>query len=343
MDLTLEQLRSIAKGAVWVRQQEDGIVFSRFTDEQLALYDNTTIPYQENFHNTIRYNAGIQLSFRTNSRNLYISGYFYKAREVRRHFSVDVVVNGRYLDSLDNFSHAPIPGRYIDEAYELGDYEKNFDLGEGEKTVSVHFPWSICPVFKHIALDDGATLIPVKPNKKILVYGDSITQGFDILRPYNRPLTKLSQMLDAEEFCKACGGECFYAPLGQLGDDFVPDYIYVAYGTNDWGKKTYEDFLENCQGFFAGLRKLYPNTPIIVLTPIWRRIWQTEKEFGLFHNVEQGIRQTVSAYENIHVIRGFELVPPDRTCFSDQGLHPNDIGFAHYAENLMKAVGQLPL
>ena len=94
MDLTLEQLRSIALGVVWVRQQEGGIVFSRFTDEQLALYDNTTLTYQANFHNTARYNGGIRLSFRTNSRSLYIAGFFYKEREVRRHFSVDVFANG---------------------------------------------------------------------------------------------------------------------------------------------------------------------------------------------------------------------------------------------------------
>lgn len=343
MDLTLEQLRSIALGAVWVRQQERGIVFSRFTDEQLALYDNTTIPYQENFHNTIRYNAGIKLSFRTNSRKLYIAGYFYKEREVRRHFAIDVEVNGSYLASLDNFSHRPVPVRYIDEAYEMGDYEKTFDLGEGEKTVCVHFPWSICPVFKHIALDDGATLVPVRPTKKLLTYGDSITQGFDALYPHNRPAHKLAQMLEAEEYCKAIGGECFYAPLAQLGDDFTPDYIYVAYGTNDWGKKTYGDFIENCRGFFAGLRQLYPAAPIIVLTPIWRKLWQTDKEFGPFHSVEQGIRETVAAYDNIHVIRGFDLVPKDPAFYSDQSLHPNDAGFAHYAENLLQAVQALPL
>lgn len=343
MDLTLEQLRSITLGAVWIRQQEKGIVFSRFTDEQLALYDNTTIPYQENFHNTIRYNAGIRLSFRTNSRSLYIAGYFYKEREVRRHFSVDVMVDGKYLDSLDNFTLEPLHGRYIDEQYEMGDYEKTFDLGQGEKTVCVHFPWSIMPVFRHIALDDGASLIPVRPQKKLLAYGDSITQGFDALRPYNRQIGKLADMLDAEEISKACGGECFYEPLARLKDDFIPDYIYVAYGTNDWGKKTYEDFMANCRGFFAGLRQNYPDAPIIVVTPIWRRIWQTQKEFGPFHSVEQGIREAVAAYEGIHVIRGFDLVPHDPVYFSDWGLHPNDAGFAYYAENLLRAVRELPL
>lgn len=343
MDLSLEQLRSITLGAVRIRQQDGGIVFSRFTDAQLALYDNTTIPYQENFHNTIRYNAGIKLSFRTNSRKLHLAGYFYKVRTVRRHFAVDVEVNGKYLASLDNFSHRPVPERYIDEAYEMGDYEKTFDLGEGEKTVCVHFPWSICPVFKHIALDEGATLIPVRPAKKMLVYGDSITQGFDSLHPCNRQTHKLAQMLDAEEFCKACGGECYYAPLAKLADDFTPDYIYVAYGTNDWSKQTYPYFLANCQDFYAGLRQHYPTTPIIVVTPIWRRIWQTEKEFGPFPSVEQSIRETVAAYDNIHVIRGFDLVPHDPAFFSDGGLHPNDAGFAHYGENLLKAVRELPL
>lgn len=343
MDLTLEQLRSIALGTVWVRQQEGGIVFSRFTDEQLALYDNTTLAYQANFRNTARYTGGIRLSFRTNSRSLYIAGHFYKDREVRRHFSVDVFVNCEYVDSLDNFTGQPLHGRYIDELFELGDYEKTFDLGAGEKTVCVYFPWSVKSVFKHIALDEGATVVPVRPQKKLLSYGDSITQGFDALRPYNRQLGKLADMLEVEEICKAIGGERFYAPLAQLRDDFEPDYIYVAYGTNDWNNVRYEDFDRNCKGFFAGLRKNYPTTPIIVVTPIWRRIWQTEKPFGPFHNIEAGIREAVAPYDNIHVIRGFDLVPHDPIYFSDGGLHPNDAGFAHYAQNLLAAVKALNL
>lgn len=343
MDLTLEQLHGIALGAVWVRRQEDGIVFSRFTDEQLALYQNAPLEYQSGFGEKATYPAGVKLSFRTDSPSLFLKAEVRKTVGVRRFFSIDVTVDGKYLDSLDNFSHKAPAGRYIDEPYAMGSFEKGFALGPGEKTVCVDLPWSVACVLRQVSLADGATLVPVRPSKKLLSFGDSITQGYDILRPANRQTARLAQMLGAEEFCKAMGGECYYAPLGRLGEDFTPDYIYVAYGTNDWSKQTYGHFRENCRGFFAGLRENYPTAPILVVTPVWRRIWQTEKEFGPFHTVEQGIREAVAPYENVHVIRGFDLVPHDPIYFSDGGLHPNDDGFAHYTENLLKAVKALDL
>ena len=42
--------------------------------------------------------------------------------------------------------------------------------------------------------------------------------------------------------------------------------------------------------------------------------------------------------ENIAVIRGFDLIPKEEKYFADSYLHPNDEGFAHYAENLYDAI-----
>ncbi|MBR2935419.1 MAG: hypothetical protein IKB79_07555, partial [Oscillospiraceae bacterium] len=36
---------------------------------------------------------------------------------------------------------------------------------------------------RELSLDDGATFIPAVPEKKVLFYGDSITQGMDCLHP----------------------------------------------------------------------------------------------------------------------------------------------------------------
>ena len=36
------------------------------------------------------------------------------------------------------------------------------------------------------------------------------------------------------------------------------------------------------------------------------------------------------------VISGLELVPPRAELFADTYLHPNDLGFGVYAENLIK-------
>lgn len=338
MKLSYERIKTITLGAVSVKQQADGVEFCRFTDAQQAMYESVTAEYQSAFHEKAEYTAGVKLSFKTNSRRLYLKGTFQKSIAVRRFFSVDVMVDGNYLDSLDNFFHKPIPRNYIDEPYTLGTFEKSFDLGEGEKTVCVHLPWSVKPRLHALELDDGAFLEPVKPAKKLLVFGDSITQGYDALRPWKRPAARLAEVLGAEEVNKAIGGERFFPPLARLRDDFEPDYIYVAYGTNDWGVGERNAFLANSKAFYAALRESYPQAKIFALTPIWRKNYLDEKAFGPFETVEQGIRDAVAELGNVHVIRGFDFVPKEEACFSDLRLHPNDAGFEHYFENLRNAI-----
>ena len=71
--------------------------------------------------------------------------------------------------------------------------------------------------------------------KRILCFGDSISQGYDALYPSNQYTPQLAKLLDAEEYNKAIGGEIFRPELALARDDFEPEYITVAYGTNDWG------------------------------------------------------------------------------------------------------------
>ena len=78
-----------------------------------------------------------------------------------------------------------------------------------------------------------------------------------------------------------------------------------------------------------------------MITPVWRKDYQEKMDFGPFENVEKCIRQGCEGLSNVQVVRGFDFVPKDESYFADLRLHPNDEGFAHYAENLCKAIGQL--
>ena len=55
---------------------------------------------------------------------------------------------------------------------------------------------------------------------------------------------------DAEEYNKAIGGDVFFPSLAATREDFEPDYITVAYGTNDWSKCPREALEENCKNFY---------------------------------------------------------------------------------------------
>jgi len=329
MILTAEQIKAVTNGAVEVAEEADGIHFHRFTEEQEIVYQNM----KPDFYAKCFATAGIRLEFKTNSTSLLVKTKVSSASS-RKFFSLDVLVDGKVKGYLDNFSEEELPEYYSDVDVPLGSFSKCFPLGEGEKTVTIYLPWSVKTVMEELSVDDGAYVLPVKREKKLLVYGDSITHGYDALRPSHRYAAQIADAFGLEEVNRGIGGEQFFPALAEKKDAFVPDYIMVAYGTNDWDSTTREKVKEHALGFFLALTKNYPDTPIFALTPIWRMQYDEERVFGPFTEVDGFMREILSDYKNITVIRGYDFIPKDESYFADRIVHPNDCGFEHYFKNL---------
>lgn len=332
MQLSFEQIKSITLGAVSVTQEKDGVHFYRFRPEQYELYKQK----KEDFFNKAFASSGVKICFQTDSSVLEL-GLLAERSCTRSYFSVDVYVDGELVGCLRNFDEQQLPRDYSVLTFPLGQFEKQFLLGEGVKTVEIYLPWNTKTVLQKLNLADGAFVLPVKPEKKLLAYGDSITQGFDALMPSRRYAAQLAKALCAEECNRAIGGECFCPEIIGVPENLVPDYILVAYGTNDWSKLEHSVFRENCKAFFAKLAGMYPGVPTFALTPIWRS--NEEKltpNCGPFDRIEKVIREESAKYPQIRVIRGYDLVPHDLECFGDYGLHPSNLGFDHYFANLWK-------
>lgn len=333
MKLSLEEIRSITTGAVHIEEENDKLRFYRFTEEQTELYEEVSIRDGRTFNDRCKATAGVRFWFKTNSRKLKMVGEVSQCTS-RTYYSFDVFVNGKMRACIDNFSQAELPVNYTEVAFPLGGFSKEIELGDGDKEICVYFPWSVFPLLEEVCLDDGAAVEPIKPQKKLLAFGDSITQGYDALRPSVRYASCLADKLGAEELNKGIGGEVFFPALAQTKDDFSPDYITVAYGTNDFSLTEEADFKVRCSEFYTALSKNYPQSKIFAITPIWRSDYQGERAFGPFENVEKYIYSMAADLENVTVISGFDLVPKDSKYYSDLRLHPNDEGFAFYADNL---------
>ncbi len=335
MKLNTEQIRTITHGAEYVTETDEGRVkFHRFTAEQEQVYKECG---NADFFQKTFSTAGVQLVFRTDSETLFLKVKTEKSSS-RTFFSHDVLVNGKRIGSLDNFSDRPLPQNYINASFPMGVFSKQFDIGAGEKEVRILFPFSVVSEVEELSLSEGATVEPLKPEKRIVFFGDSITHGYDAVHVENRYAAKVASALHAEEFNKGIGGEFFYPPLAEAKEPFEPDYIVVAYGTNDWSQRSRERFEENCPKFYAALARNYPNSKIFALTPIWRKDHLEHRDFGSFFDVEKIIRSIAEKHENIICISGWDFVPKDEKYFSDLRLHPNDAGFAFYADNLVKAI-----
>ncbi|MBQ7916769.1 MAG: SGNH/GDSL hydrolase family protein [Firmicutes bacterium] len=333
MTLTFDQICSITTGAAQITQEENGIVFHRFTAPQENLYKSTGQDGCTKAYST----PGVKLMFRTDSPTLTMR-VAVSPGSSRTYFSFDVYVNETLADCLDNFPAEGLPIPYPKFPCPLGHFSKTIDLGPGIKNVSIAFPWSVAPVLEELSLEDEALLEPIKPARKMVAFGDSITHGYDAQRPSLRYAAQLAAALDAEEFNKGIGGEVFVPPLAKLKEDFVPDFVTVAYGTNDWAKTSLDTFKTNCRSFYSLLSQNYPSTPIFALTPIWRKDRDAVTAVGSFDSVEPLVRELTQDLPNVIVISGADLVPKDENYYADFSLHPNDEGFNHYYHNLYKKI-----
>jgi lysophospholipase L1-like esterase len=323
MILSASQIRSITKGAAMIREVENGLRFDRFTQRELDMYQATNA----DFYKKAQSSAGIRLEFKTDSRRLAFSALTAPGSS-RPFCHFDLYRDGVFF--------AQIGSNQIDSAL-----SGEFDLGKGEKEIRLYFPWSASTLLQSVTLDDGATLIPLKKERTMLIYGDSITQGYDTHHPSLSYASLLTDALEAEAFNKAIGGEFFNPALAKSAEAENPDLITVAYGTNDWSKKTLEEFEANCAEFYTTLSKKYPNSKIFALTPIWRADWdQRITGVGEFPHVAEHIQKVAASLPNVTVLTGFDWVPKEESYFADRYLHPNDQGFIHYFQGLYQAIKQ---
>ena len=331
MKLSHEQIKSITLGAAYVEEVEQRTVFHRFTKEQEELYSGV----KQEFYNKAFSNSCIRLEFETDSASLFLKTYLTK-RSARLYHSHDIFVDGRLAGRLwGKFDDTP-------ESVKNGIAAGMFSLGESGKTkkVCIHLPWSYSSDIIELSLDDGASLVPIKKARKILFYGDSITQGYNAVYTSNSYASKVAVGLDAEARNKGIGAEVFRPALAELRDeDFEPDIVTVAYGTNDWaGGVSKELFEERSDKFFGTLSKNYPDAKIFAIAPIWRADWQNMHSLGEFFHIREHFASIAEKYPNVTLIDGFDFLPHDPDLYNDRFLHPNDNGFAYYADGLLDAL-----
>ena len=324
MKLNFDQIKSITLGAARVTEEANGFRFFRFTEEQEDYYR----PNGDFLYKTFA-GSGIMLEFVTDSKHISLEVETSLAAS-RKYVFFDLYCNGIAIDHLGSRDTVN------------GIFGNSYTLIDGVKTVQLYFPWSAKTLLRYLALDDGAQVIPTSRPKKILIFGDSITQGYDMLYPSRSYANVLAQKLNAEARNKGIGGE-FFCPglLTAEGEDFIPDYITVAYGTNDWAcKASLADVEEPARAFYQKLSALYPNAKIFAISPIWRTTEREKKATCAFSELPALIERVTAHLDNVTVINGYNLIPHDKACLSD-GVHPNDTGAAYYAERLWAKI--LPL
>ncbi len=330
MKLNFEQIKSVTQGAVYFSKEEKGFQPHRMNEEEEALY----IPTK--FKDKAFASSNIQAVFKTDADKLILKADI-AIGSSRSYFCFDIYVDGEFTAAFKNFEYQDMSLPYTQIDCPLGDFSWELPLKKGKKEIRIVFPFGSRVIISEFSLENATYIAPVKRSKTMLMYGDSITHGYDSLNPSRAYAVQLSHMLDAEAFNKAIGGEVFRPQLSEIKNDIFPDYITVAYGTNDWSHFDKEELETACKGFYKNLKKNYPDTQIFAITPIWRGDCDTDRKYP-FSGVYETIRKVCEEIGGITVIHGFNLVPHDNELFADLRLHPTNEGFDHYAKNLYNEI-----
>ena len=327
MKLTYDQICTVTQGAVRMEQENGAVRLLRFTEAEQEMY---RLRREESWLRSFA-TAGIRLEFDTNSSFLVFEAEV-RPSTSRQFFTHSIFVNGDRIGEIS--------GELSENAQSVR-VQKQFDLEPGQKRVSILMPWSVESRLLTLELSDRAWIAPVKKTRKLLAYGDSITQGYDAEKPEEAYIVRLADWLDAELICKAIGGERFCPRLAELCEVSDPDLITVAYGTNDWSKSEKDEFLSDSREFFRILSEKFPNTPLIVLAPIWRADMHRQTNVGNLVDVATHFRSIAENIRDMTVIDCMEFVPHDSGYFRDLRLHPNDLGFRCYADALIERMKEL--
>lgn len=324
MILTKEQIKSIAKGALyWHEGPEGGLIPHRYSAPQEEYYRSNENRYKRTFAS-----SGVRLECRTDATALELSARVF-------------VGSGKDWVGFDLMVDGLLTGHFEGVLEEIDHVNWTQPLPTGEKTVTLHLPCLAGAEILNVTLHGATMCQPVKSKEKILFMGDSITQGYHSHFPSMTYPSQVAAYRDAEIVNQGNGGEIFNPPL-LMSLDWMPDMAVIAYGTNDWGATDRELATRRATDFLERFCQVWPGLPTYVISPIWRADYLTRRDDDFRHEeIREILQRGAEKNPQIKVIDGYELFPRIEALMFDERLHPNELGFTIYAKRLAAELDKL--
>ena len=323
MLLAKEQIKAIARGvAYWEDGPEGGLIPHRFCKAQEEVYSS-----HEAYFLRTRATSGVRLECRTDATALKISCRAF-AGSAKNWYGLDLKVDGMLY------------GHFEGTLQESDHVHWAYPLPQGKKHVSLYLPCLTGVEILEVRLENATIWEQIEYAEKILVMGDSITQGYSAHFPSMTYIAQMATHRNADYLNQAIGGETFHpeilTPL-----EWQPTMAIIAYGTNDWALKDRQRLIADGGAFLERFHTLYPKLPTVVVTPVWRVDAPTRRsdDFRL-EEVDGILKKIVAQYPNMRPVCGWELLPQIKELLDDVA-HPNELGFTVYAKRLCDAMDQL--
>lgn len=306
-------IEDVFKHCISVEKTSDGYFPLRFSEQRLKDYENyPVIPYS-------RCTAGVTMEFSTDAEMI---SFDYELNKSFWDPTFDVYENGEYAATVECGQR--IWGRF--------EYTKK---AEGRVDIIITLPNAAETGILNPQL--GSFTTDVTGDKaKVLILGDSISQGLYGTGSSKNWVFLLSQELGFDYLNLSVGGETFRKSALNRDIPFQPDHIIVALGTNDLFYTRYLNVMEQeADRYLELLDELYPDVPVTIITPFWMRNLNSAANQNLrtlFLAYTQSLKELGKKY-GYEVIEGTELIPNNAAYYADD-VHPNEYGFAALADAL---------
>ncbi len=317
MNLSNEQIINVVNGATRIETNELGVEFHRFSRTQESyFYQYHPLYCKESFFNyyfgkICRTSGGISLDFVTDAKIIkYSFGKIEYPCDAKPGW-FDLYIDGIYTKSFT----AEVNVEYIADGKE---HEYAF-----------YFPVYNFAIVSGIELDGASVFKPIKKEVKILFFGDSITHGGNAEHPSNTYVNRVARQLNVGIINQGQSG--FVYDENVVENVCNPEIIVTAYGINDVFRKTTDMLYDDTSKFLKKVRKLYPNSKIVSILPLWTKWDGEDKNFKKEEKAQ--LKKAYDEFSDV-VINGHELVPNETKYFQDEAVHPNDEGFEYYANFL---------
>ncbi|MDF2725054.1 MAG: family lipase, partial [Paenibacillus sp.] len=146
-------------------------------------------------------------------------------------------------------------------------------LAGQSKQIEMFLPQGAEVTVKSISIDDGASWsAPADTRLKWITYGSSITQCGAAFSPAQTWPALVARRFGLDLTCLGFSGNCHLEPMvARLIRDLPADVISLCLGINVYGngslnKRTFQAAVV---GFVQLIREKHPDTPLVLMSPIW--------------------------------------------------------------------------
>lgn len=215
-----------------------------------------------------------------------------------------------------------------------------------DREITLYLPLYMPVKVLGIGLDAEAHIQTAKPfaaSEPVVFYGTSITQGGCASRPGMSYQAILGRMLNLDFVNLGFSGNGKGEPeLARAVASIHASCFVLDFAQNN---PTVESLAQAYSPFVDVIRGAHPETPILVITPIyaahesWGRDARLEGMRELIRMV--AAKQIATGDRHLEIVEGTDLLGPSRGDGLVDGTHPNDLGFQWMAEGLAGRIAKV--